>query len=365
MEFSDKEIEKWCKLYDELRHPPSVYNELVLNKVNHKNKYEIIGAWKTGCLNKNNETDHPIYTDARLNIYELTSRWKHNAGVHYNAWINIADKINYYQENLSKSRTEYQPEIFEEIIAFECFGYISAIFILHCIYPNTYPLYDNNTYCAYKYIQSDKSLIQDNAPHNWFEFNRYSNFFESISAKSKFDISVIYRALWAYGKYIKTINLYRFSDPEDFDTRPMLEIISDSGWSYLTTLKNNPKYFWWKLDPEDFSLIFINSPVNKKELYIHQFEIEEINSFLNKNRVDLLSSNYKKLVSGAEDFGLGLFCYNELGWKDPEKINLIDKMIAIFVKAEIWHIQQKRLWSKSCYWDDEIVYFYRTSIPDN
>jgi len=195
------ELNKWTEVFDESKYPFGIYKDLIINGNTHPRKMELMGAWKTGALRidlMGNE-----YEDSNGNAYSFTKRWKTNTPVGFDVWRDISANQEVVKSNIPIQFPLTKPEIVVELQERKGFGFIWTLFTLHCFYPETYPLYDQHVYRAYKYINSNNQYIPKVAPDSWEEYYKYMHYFIKLKEQYEMPFWELDKALWAYGKSIK------------------------------------------------------------------------------------------------------------------------------------------------------------------
>ncbi len=374
MKFTDSEIAKWNGNYDFLKYPTTPYDELVVSGRSHERKIELMGAWKTGSLRMNNNTNQAIYVDEKGNSYEFTNRWKKEAPVGYEVWLfisqNIKDIIDRIPTDIGGDEA---PPIVSEFMEKKGFGFIWSVFVLHCIYPNIFPLYDQHVYRTFEYLQSDGTIINSGlAPNSWKEFRQYSDFYFSLLKSSKYSAAEVDRALWAFGKDLKLKNTNAstraYKSASSLSTR-----IHDigNGWCHLLTLGARTKSFWWRLN-EDYSVTILrkfdsSNGKDKRSDTIFALEIDKLQQFVDDSIVPL-ANNVEKLAKGTEKKGLGKFFYDDLNWKDTAKAQVSSQIAALFVYSAIWDYNGKikgmEFWKLMEDWRQILSSFHSKSLQD-
>lgn len=148
------EVMKWLAEYDLQKYPVNVYHELVVEQRPYAGRIEILGAWKTGCLKTGGQ--ERVYVDQNGMAYSFTARWSPNSPVGYSIWREIAENENGIKEKVPQNCPLTKPSILVELESQKGFGFIWALFVLHCFYPETYPLFDQHVYRSYRYIVSKR-----------------------------------------------------------------------------------------------------------------------------------------------------------------------------------------------------------------
>jgi len=339
--FCNKEIKKWSEAYDHFKYPFGIYKNLVIeNKINDR-KLELMGAWKTGSLRV--FKDGQEYKDTDGNQYGFTKRWKPEAPVGYSVWLELSENsTEYYKKIPDTFPTHIAPPIVEELVSKNGFGYIWSLFVLHCIHPEEYPLYDQHVYRAYRDINNLK--LTNLAPNCWDDYEKYRAFFIEMVKSSGEPFWVVDRALWTYGKFKKpevsklSINQKR--------PKPLKFVPLDDGWVHLITLGGKAKSFWWKINDDlDITIKRKFNLSNGNLLNTVIFSRDELNDICEMiDHYDEwvpLANNVAKLGNGTEQDGLGRFIYNNFG-NDLLKAQASSQLGPIFYSAGIWEWNQHK-----------------------
>ena len=198
-------VETYSKIFDENIYPYEPYEQIVWKHLKSKNKYSILGAWKTGSLRKQYKLG---YKSAELNNLPLyyTGRWKNGTSAQMSAW----EKLNteYFRNKLIKvaEQSEFRrPAIFDEIIELKGIGFIYALFVLHCENPLLFPLYDQHVWRSYLYFNKMNYNSAKVASQSWASYCNYTLWFKDrIKELDGINPTNLDRALWKFGKEIKT-----------------------------------------------------------------------------------------------------------------------------------------------------------------
>lgn len=357
MIFLEKEIKKWANSYDVEKYPAGIYEDLVINQIPNSNKIELMGAWKTGSLRLDNETSEPVYIDSSGSKYKYTNRWKSETPVGYDSWRYISENISKITPQLPIFlNREEKPEILKELERMKGFGNIWGLFVMHCLYPETYPLYDQHVYRAFKYLVTEGQDKPNLAPNKWSEYCSYADFFNKKISITKADAIILDRALWTFGKSLKAS--MSLAETKQTTVAPKSGINSND-WCRLTTLGGKAKPFLWRLN-EDMSLTIMREFNNiPNELTISEDEICRLQAYLGSNKV-ALANNVAKLGAGTEKEGIGSFLYDDLQWKNTAKAQLASQIAAIFTYSEIWGYNKTKnmeFWNKSKDWRNNLNQF--------
>jgi hypothetical protein len=347
------EIIKWFDSFDGLKYPTSVYEELVVEQLQHPRKIEILGAWKTGCLRIDNSGKE--YKDKYGITYSFTERWKPSAPVGYLTWIEISKIETEIQGEIPKEFPNEKPSIIVKMESQKGFGFIWSIFVLHCFYPENYPLFDQHVYRAYKYILSSENESPSNAPSSWPNYKKYCSFFKELVKSTGLQYYVVDRALWAYGKHIKqnseVLSKHKpIVNPIDIDCNSG-HIYSDLGdeWVHSTTFGGKAKSFWWKIDEEcniQISRFFNNKTGKPESKVISQRELNELDNYMQSD-VFLpdyfvpLANNVEKLAKHQEKEGIGKFLFTHFNWS-PTDCQLAGHLGVILSLSGAWEYNGKK-----------------------
>lgn len=202
---SNNEVLTWLAKYDLQKYPVTVYHELVVEQRPYPGRIEILGAWKTGCLKTGGQGR--VYVDQNGIDYSFTARWNPNTPVGYSTWLEIAKNEAFIKEKVPINCPPTKPAILAELESRKGFGFIWALFVFHCFYPETYPLFDQHVYRSYRYIVSNKSECPPAPPLDWNTYLGYREFFLNQVQAAALPYWRVDRALWAYGKSIKQYNV--------------------------------------------------------------------------------------------------------------------------------------------------------------
>lgn len=104
---------------------------------------------------------------------------------------------------IPSSWTEAKPSLVTELCRQEGFGFVWAVFVLHCVHPNVFPLYDQNVYRAFQLLSADDAVLPNVAPADWAAYSAYRRFFELTVRRIAIDRVTIDRGLWILGRQAK------------------------------------------------------------------------------------------------------------------------------------------------------------------
>ncbi len=363
MTFSKNKIDEWYNKFDSLKYPTKIYDELVWSNKGNQNKIELLGAWKTGCIRINNNTKNSVYTDENSTKYGYTGRWKASTPVGFDIWRDLSDNADNIRKNIPNVLEGNEPKVLIEMKEKSGFGFIWGLFILHSFYPKIYPLYDQHVYRAYKYIQNPNAALTNTAPNSWLEYYKYTCFFKELVSKGNYSERRVDRALWAYGKYLKTKS-------SNITMNKNVKIIIQVDENYDSyhiafTLGGKHKRFWWKINKNYTLEIIRKFNSGNGKIILETFteeEIKKIQKFINHNKIPL-ANNVQKLKNGTEKEGLGKFLYEKLN-KNTTQAQLASHISTIFYNSGTWDYNEKKrdmlFWKKSEDWKNLLNSYYLT-----
>lgn len=336
-----KDLAKWLDAYDLKTYPPDIYEGLVFDDYKSNRKYEILGAWKTGCLRHNPEGT--FFKDTEGYNYMVTDRWADHCPVGYDTWHYISDNAEKIEKEIPEELPSQMPEILKKLIERKGFGFFWAVFVAHSYKPKTYPLYDQHVYRAFKYLQSGGELNPATAPTDWAEYLNYCKFFNLQMSHAGVVQVDCDRALWAYGKFLKfkkkhTISSKTINEKSGFDNGAITN--NNDRWVHSMTLGGKKKSFWWNID-EDCNLTisreFNHKTGNVKSVKsIPKDSITKLLKYLDGYKVFCLRNNVEKLRNNTEKKdGIGYFLYNNLKMTATDS-QLASQIAAVFSYADVW-----------------------------
>lgn len=342
------ELLNWIDVYDNLKYPFGIYNELVVEGKDLLEKFALMGAWKTGSLLI--DYNGREYEDKNGVLYAYTGRWNNSTPVGFEIWKYISNNQCEIKNRIPINFPLDKPEIVLELQSQKGFGIIWSLFVLHCFYPTIYPLFDQHVYRAYRALVTKDNKYIDVAPDNWCEYSNYRNFFNKLIAEFKINYWELDRALWSYGKHIKEvmkINAGKDGISESVNKNNEQTTFVPNyydEWLHSTTLGGKAKSFWWKLDKSSTLHIKRNFNDSKNEIIkiISQEELEKINNFMITGEWIDLANNVEKLNMGTEKSGIGKFLYESLSWSVTDA-QLASQLGVVFLLAGCWiHNGMKR-----------------------
>ncbi|MDD4239569.1 MAG: hypothetical protein PHT62_13610, partial [Desulfotomaculaceae bacterium] len=239
-----------------------------------------------------------------------------------------------------------------ELEARKGFGTIWALFVMHCFYPQTYPLFDQHVYRAYRSIVTLQKECPVSTCTAWADYTGYRNFFLAQVEAVVLPYWEVDRALWAFGKHIKQFawavsGAARQVRGGAHDNTAMIDEMSgglNDEWVHSTTFGGKAKSFWWKIDSEgNLSILrFFKSSngVSEKFKRISREEIEKLNLYMAENEWVSLANNVEKLGNGVEKEGIGRFLYENFKWNIAD-CQLASHLGVIFSLSGMWEYNGK------------------------
>jgi hypothetical protein len=319
----------------------------VLDGKSHPSKFEIMGAWKTGCLRKN--INGKKYLDENDKSYSYTLRWDDHTPVGKHTWVYINDNFTDILPQIpAKCPLNNEPTVLNTLKSRSGFGFIWGLFTLHCCYPLEYPLYDQHVYRAFKKIEPDGKSLPLQASYKWKDYISYKAFFEKMLSDYGVDHWILDRALWSYGKWLKQgINIAENKGRIKFELMSKAELFKfaeDDNWKQEYTLGSKKKPFLSKID-KNVMLTIRRKFKNSLNDVISEYSFEElaaIQSYMKSMNWVPLANNVDKLKKGKEIDGLGLFVYKTI--KQNEVFaQSTSQLAAIFVVAGIWDADKRQV----------------------
>src|SRR5690606_14486594 len=117
------------------------------------------------------------YVDSKGAAYSFSRRWNPQSPVGYANWTWISDHEDEVEKSIPKEFPDQKPEVLAELEARKGFGTIWALFVMHCFYPQTYPLFDQHVYRAYRSIVTLQKECPVSTCTAWADYTGYRNFF--------------------------------------------------------------------------------------------------------------------------------------------------------------------------------------------
>ncbi len=341
------ELLKWSCMYDDYSYPPQVYNDLVVQRLYTPNRFEILGAWKGGCIRKNKEGSN--YIDSNSEHYSFTNRWAYHTPVSRLAWEKLDEISNDIKNGTPEDFPTDAPEVFDQLMKIKGFSFILSTFVLHSINPNSYPLYDQHVYRSFKALTGNKKLPKTTSK-SWKEYYQYREFFNHLMISTKLPYWIIDRALWAYGKKIKK--------HERIDNTKS----QNEKWLNNFTLGKS-KAFQWRVT-ENYNVEIKRDGIIGIEVVTSK-DIDTLQEYLKDADWHCLSNNVEKLHKNTEIKGIGWFLYNKCGYT-PTQAQLSSHIGALFSAIGIWKWNNKKrgikFRQKSIVWKPLIKEQYKKEI---
>ena len=187
----------WADTYDTEGQLAAVYDELVVQRVQHPDRFKIMGAWKTGCLST--EGKQLAYRDKSGREYFYTEEWSPKSSVGYAVWQTLATQDAAISGLVPKHFSDFQPKLVLEMARQPQFNFEMAVFVLHCVQPSVFPLYDENVYRAFKYLISGNYATVNAPPQDWSDYGTYRRFFEETVRTTGLPHATVTKGLWMLG----------------------------------------------------------------------------------------------------------------------------------------------------------------------
>ena len=116
--------------------------------------------------------------------------------------ISLERKILRKLNKINKLKSRFSNEDFN--INFGELRTIWKIFLLHCIQPHIYLIFDQHVFRAMQCIQSNiLTEISTSERQKIFQYESYQAFFDNVVHQSGRDNVKVDRALWCFGKFLK------------------------------------------------------------------------------------------------------------------------------------------------------------------
>ncbi|MFW6327269.1 MAG: hypothetical protein ACOC2F_03070, partial [Bacteroidota bacterium] len=276
------DILKWENEYEDLNPYFVIYKELVLQNHEHPRKFELLGAWETGNIQTCNEDVQ--YQDENGKSYCYTNRWQEGVSRKFEACQKISKKQIFLKNQTPLVFSEEEPDILNYLRSFHGIGPVFSFFCLHCIYPQIYPLYNEQIFRAYKYMISHDKEIPQKVESNWQAYKGYRNFFNQKVKELGIENEYwrLYKALWAYGNRLSQEKI-QFQEEENVPTSgdSNLSQRKDGTWLSSNTLGPKAKSFNWRLTNTNYLIVSREFKGGKlKETPIPRNELDKIDRFV-------------------------------------------------------------------------------------
>ncbi|BCZ45838.1 hypothetical protein psyc5s11_19050 [Clostridium gelidum] len=365
-----EDLIKWIDNYDSIKYPTQIYNDLVVEGREETKKFSLMGAWKTGSIRIDEKGS--AYKDKEGFSYDYTKRWKDSTPVGYDVWNYVSNNQEELKNKVPLGFPKEKPSIVTELESRKGFGFIWAIFVVHCFYPEVYPLYDQHVYRTYKFMISEGKEISNLAINDWNEYFKYNEFFKDLLTELNIDYWKLDRGLWAYGKHLKQSNVAVGKKEKSIKIVKdnFNKAVTDIEWIYSTTFGGKAKSFWWRVDEK------LNIVVKRKfkgfkditSIVISKADLEKIDNFMEgKEWVDL-ANNIEKINNGSEKDGLGKYLFQSLGWKVGDA-QLASHLGVIFTLSGVWSFNGRKRGIKfkknNDKWQESVKEYYINQVNDD
>ena len=354
----------WERKYNLEKYPTEPYLDLVVKQRNYPGRIAIMGAWKTGCLSAGNT--NLAYLSLTKEPYSYTNRWIYDAPVARRSWEKISDLETQLRDRIPSVFPTFEPGIFQKIKSFDGIGFVYAAFVLHCISPTIYPLFDQHVFRAFRQLNhyQDSRVFSSGPTWDWDMYLQYKHFFEEMKAKYKeIEFWRIDRALWAYGKSLKSQSTNRIADSNKSSSR--IDIPGE--WVTSRTLGAKEKLFYWKIDNDGNLTIYRIFQSGEKYNTVTSQDLSRLNCYIKDAKWVPLANNVEKLNNGTEAAGLGTFLVNELRYP-PADGQIASHLAALHYRAGIWDWNRKQkgmeFVHKKVDWKEALIEFYKKSLEN-
>lgn len=357
------DLQSWADRYDVLRYPVSIYEELVVEQQPLENRFAVMGAWKTGSISTSR--NQPAYTDKSGGEFFYANRWKQKAPVGFHVWNDLATREAEIVQRVPFELTDKTPELVKSLCKRKGFGFIWSVFVLHCVRPEVFPLYDQHVYRAFRWLVTDGDESPNSAPTSWAEYKVYADWFKSVVDEYPMSYWIVDRGLWTFGKSLKR-QANQATSPKE--TSPLFEELNDE-WAHETTFGGKMKEFWWKIDPTGLVSIRrrFKSDTTDRIKRIRPDEIARLQQFMGDRQWHRLSNNVAKLRDGTEQTGIGRFLVDDLDWGITHA-QLAGHLGVLLTKSGVWdyngkksRVQHRRVRKA---WKKPLTDYYRGCIAE-
>lgn len=354
----------WANLYDILRYPPAIYEEIVVQKRSCDQRFNVMGAWKTGCIGGSGE--HLAYTDENATSYFFSKRWRADCPVGYRTWNDLSRKDAEIVSQVPQSLTSTIPDLVTRLCRRNGFGFIWAVFVLHSVRPETFPLYDQHVYRAFRWLETNGSETPDQAMTSWSHYQSYAKWFSRIVEESSLPYWTLDRAIWTFGKSVKKPK--KASLPKGIASASSFTNLTDE-WVHEITFGGKRKSFWWMVDEGGtvrIKRVFRGSKVPNVKV-ICRDEMDCLHAFMEDGAWRRLSNSVTKLRDGSEQPGIGRFLVNRLGWPVTDA-QLAGHLGVVLTQCGVWDynakkagIEHRRLLRG---WRKPLIAYYRVKLAE-
>ncbi len=204
-------IKFWAKKYDEYNpssYSDKVYFHFIKQKKISSKKLLLLGAWKWNMIS-DLETNNMSFS-IKNKKYWLKNGWSDSLTSKPKREYCIYKKLS-TNVNLLKISNELGiiNKLFYELLKMPKCGMVNSIFIIHILFPEDYPLYDQFVHYSMDFIYGNvgrSNLIRksDRYTHFYEYHDGYRCFYNQLlgTNKSIDNIRIVDKALWCFGKFI-------------------------------------------------------------------------------------------------------------------------------------------------------------------
>lgn len=154
-----------------------------------------------------------LYTEniskAAFSCDDLKSLFSWKNGMHLSGNKNNAleSKVLRKLAKVNELKLDFSIGDFEEV--FSSLSTIWKVFLLHCIQPDTYPIFDRHVYRAMQYIENGTIIEVSKSDAKKYRqyLDSYLDFFTRVLEQSNRDAIKVDRALWLFGKSIRQLKV--------------------------------------------------------------------------------------------------------------------------------------------------------------
>ena len=329
----------WANLYDIVRYPPAIYEELVVKKRPCDQRFNVMGAWKTGCITRTGE--HLAYTVESGTTHYFSKRWRPDCPVGYRTWNDLSRQDAEIVSQVPRRLASEPPYLVTRLCRRKGFGFIWAVFVLHCIRPESFPLYDQHVYRAYRWLETGSNECPNQAPSSWEDYRLYAGWFSRIVDELSLPYWTLDRAIWTFGKSIKKSQKEALPEAGAASSL-VLDNISDE-WVHEITFGGKKKSFWWMVDEKGtvrIKRVFRGSK-EPRETAVRKDEMDHLNDSMRDGAWWRLSNNVTKLRDRSEQPGIGRFFVNKLSWPVTDA-QVAGQLGVILTKCGVWDYNGKK-----------------------
>ena len=135
--------------------------------------------------------------------------WKNGMRLSDPKYSSLERKILHRLELINRLKSNFLIDEFNR--AFSELSTIWKIFLLHCIKPNSYPIFDQHVFRAMRFIQTNTIVeLPKSKKEKYSQYlNLYLSFFDRLVLLSGQNGIEVDHALWVFGKSLKTPLLHK------------------------------------------------------------------------------------------------------------------------------------------------------------